>query len=402
MAIVGGGPIGLECLLRARRAGWDAELFERGRVGQNVRAWGHVRMFSPWSMNVSDAGRRALGVAVDESLPTGLELAERYLDLIARLPDLAPRVREGAEVVAIARGELRKGDAIGSSARARCPFRLLVIEGGRERSAEADVVVDASGSFTNANWMGEGGIPAVGERDLRTAIDYRLPDVDGRDRGRFAGRHTVVVGHGHSAATVVGWLAALAVEAPETRVTWLTRSAAARPVVEIAADPLAERARVVGLANDAAEREESWLERNRGARVRGIRRANGRFAITVTTRGGMEPDRSVDDRGREIRADRVLAMVGYHPDLAPLRELQVQTCWATEGTYPLAAALLSRSGAASDCLSAGAELDAKTLLHPEPGFFVLGAKSYGRNPHFLLRSGLKQVDDLFGLLEARS
>jgi len=35
------------------------------------------------------------------------------------------------------------------------------------------------------------------------------------------------------------------------------------------------------------------------------------------------------------------------------------------------------------------------LRNPEPGFFILGAKSYGRNSNFLLRIGWQQVDDVF-------
>jgi hypothetical protein len=124
--------------------------------------------------------------------------------------------------------------------------------------------------------------------------------------------------------------------------------------------------------------------------VREVKRANGGVAIVV---GGVESP-------RVIQADRVLALVGYRPDLSFLSELQVQTCWATEGTYPLAAALLSRGGAA-DCLTAGAGLDVRALLHPEPGFFVLGAKSYGRNPDFLIRAGLDQIENLFALLRDR-
>ena len=54
--------------------------------------------------------------------------------------------------------------------------------------------------------------------------------------------------------------------------------------------------------------------------------------------------------------ERVIANVGYSPDAELYRELQVQ----------------ERPAA---------------LRHPEPNFFVLGAKSYGRNSNFLLRQG---------------
>ena len=65
------------------------------------------------------------------------------------------------------------------------------------------------------------------------------------------------------------------------------------------------------------------------------------------------------------------------------------------GQLCLVAALLG-SGS-EDCLTAGGQ-DASTLVNPEPGFFILGSKSYGRNNTFLLRSGWQQVDDALGLL----
>ena len=41
------------------------------------------------------------------------------------------------------------------------------------------------------------------------------------------------------------------------------------------------------------------------------------------------------------------------------------------------------------------------LTNPEPGVFILSAKSYGRNSQFLMRTGWSQVDDVFGSLLGR-
>ena len=73
----------------------------------------------------------------------------------------------------------------------------------------------------------------------------------------------------------------------------------------------------------------------------------------------------------------------------------MQTCWATEGTYKLAASLLGETGA--DCLAV-AGFGAETLVHPEPNYFTLGTKSYGRTPDFLIRTGREQIDSLLGSL----
>lgn len=389
MAILGAGPVGLECLLQARESGWEAHLYEAGRIGENVRSWAHVRMYSPWRMNVSAAGRAALGLAdVDpDALPTGAEYLARYLEPLAGSPLLAGAVHCGTEVVALSRGPLLKGDAIASDARREAAFRILLKDRDGERVEEADVVVDATGTYATPNRLGPGGIPAVGELAAR-GIEHRIPDLAGRDRAASAGRRTLVVGSGHSAATAIAALEDLAREVPRTRVVWLTRSEDDRPVPEVPDDPLAERARIAGTANRIAEDGEGWLERLRGTHVEAVREAGFGFRVTAGGAGG----------GRTLEVDRVLALVGYRPDPGLARELQVQTCWATEGTYPLAAALLSRAGGSADCLEIGLDLDASTLRHPEPGFFTLGMKSYGRNPDFLLQVGFKQVDDLLASL----
>jgi hypothetical protein len=56
---------------------------------------------------------------------------------------------------------------------------------------------------------------------------------------------------------------------------------------------------------------------------------------------------------------------------------------------------------AGDCLAQTTH-GAETLRTTEPGFFVLGAKSYGRNPDFLMRVGYGQVGELMPLLSGFS
>src|SRR4051794_209358 len=82
VAILGAGPGGLEAARPAAERGWAFTVFEAAdRPGGNVRDWGHVRLFTPWDMNVSDRMRRALPEApAGPGLPTGAELAERLLD----------------------------------------------------------------------------------------------------------------------------------------------------------------------------------------------------------------------------------------------------------------------------------------------------------------------------------
>jgi len=92
-------------------------------------------------------------------------------------------------------------------------------------------VIDASGTWTQPNPMGASGLPALGETDAGARIVYGLLDVLGRDRDRYAGRRTVVVGAGHLAATSLLALAELQEQAHGTEVVWAVRSATPRPLV---------------------------------------------------------------------------------------------------------------------------------------------------------------------------
>src|SRR3954453_23621917 len=114
VAILGAGPIGLEAALAAAERGWAFTVFESAeRAGGNVRDWGHVRLFTPWEMNGSERMRRALPNAPGAaSLPSGAELAERLLAPLAGLPQLAPNVRLGTRVDAVAREGLLKHQEI--------------------------------------------------------------------------------------------------------------------------------------------------------------------------------------------------------------------------------------------------------------------------------------------------
>jgi hypothetical protein len=67
----------------------------------------------------------------------------------------------------------------------------------------------------------------------------------------------------------------------------------------------------------------------------------------------------------------------------------------------LSAAILAESSADSaDCLAQTSK-GADVLANPEPGFFILGSKSYGKNSNFLIRIGIQQVQEVYSLVEGR-
>lgn len=385
IAVLGGGPIGLETALYARTLGFPVTVYEAQAVGHHPSTWGHVRLFTPWALNVSWLGERRLretgAWTIDpEALPTGRDLVRDYLRPLAGLPELAGTVREGIRVAALSRGDLLKGDGVTDGSRRGRPFTLLLASQEGETLAEADLVIDATGVYGQPNALGRGGIPAPGERALGDRLETGLPDVAGRDRERYAGKRVLVVGNGLSAATSVVALAGL----PETAVVWVTRGAGP-PVAAIQDDTLPSRVALTRAANDLAAGSGDRVRHLARSSVTGFRVEAGEVRAILLTPSGQET----------VAADRVLAQTGFRPDNGLYRELQVHECYASQGPMKLAAALLGAAG--GDCMTQSG-FGPDSLVHPEPGFFIVGHKSYGRNPAFLLRTGREQIRDVFRLV----
>ncbi len=395
LAILGAGPIGLEAALCARSLGLPVTVYERGRVGEHVQRWGHVRLFSPFGMNSTPQGRAAIlkenpghTFPAEGDCITGREHLAAYLEPLARCAPLRGCLRTETQVLHVGRRGLLKDDSPGDAQRGREPFRLLVREAkNRERIDEADVVLDCTGTYGQHRWTGDGGIPAPGELGAEGQIAYGLEDVLGERRNHYAGKNVLVVGAGYSAATTVCNLATLAEDRSDTWVIWLARGSSTQPIKRLSGDPLRERDRLAVRANTLATRGDGNVEFHNPAVVESMETAGPDKGFKVTARLAGKP--------RTWEVDRVVANVGYTPDGGLYRELQVHECYATLGPMNLAASLLKQAG--GDCLSIPAQ-GAATLRNPEPNFYILGAKSYGRNSNFLLRTGFEQVREVFTLI----
>lgn len=454
IAIIGAGPIGLEAALLASQLGHDVQVFEKGRIAENVLDWGHVRLFSPFGMNSSEWGRGALGKALghdalprDDELLTGREFAERYLIPLSRLPELAGRIHEQSQVLSISRRHFRKTEGIGSSARVSEPFQLLieqtstsrsvihepdpndepVADSGRrirawhaveerhlnERVELSDVVLDCSGTYPHHNWIGDAGMPCVGERRWLAESRYRLPMLT---KAEFGNRTVLVIGSGFSAATAVVNLVALATRHPRTKVFWFAKSQvgqdeSAGPIARVLNDPLTERDQLAAKANELAilghvSRASSLEARQHpvvwfaDVAIKSLRptqtfRDLHGFDVELDWSRAAEQGSSLPNPPSRLIVDHIIANVGYRPDRSIYEELHVHECYATQGPIKLAAKLLGETS--SDCL-AQTNHGSDVLKNPEPNFFILGSKSYGRNSNFLLKVGIEQVREVLASL----
>jgi hypothetical protein len=386
IAILGSGPTGLEAALAAADAGLPFTIYEAApSVAGNVRAWGHVQLFTPWDLNVSPRMRRHLEAAGREvpggtECPTGRDLAEKLFEPLAALPEIAPNVRLGTRVLSLGRQGLLKHEEIATAERGRRPFRILLSDpSGREWTETADVVIDATGTWGNPNTLGDGGIPAPGERSFAGEIRRDIPDF-ASEAADWTGKTVLLAGAGHSAQTAIRALA----ELPGTRVIWALRNPAPYWGTH-EGDPLPERARLAADAAALAGGASPAVEVRRGVAVEEISKPNGKLEVVLRNGEGSET----------VAVDRILSLTGAVGDHGLYRQLQVHECYATCGPIQLSAALLGAGS--SDCLAQTTH-GADTLTNPEPGFFILGSKSYGRNNTFLMRIGWEQVGEVFGLL----
>ena len=378
VAIIGAGPVGLAAAANLVERGIDFLVYEAGEsIGHSVDQWGHVRLFSPWKLVVDPASRRLLEVTgwqhpEPEALPTGLELVEQYLAPLAALEPIASRMRTGTEVVGVSREGM---DRTRTANREKAPFVLRLRTGGTIIETTARAVIDASGTYRSPNSLASNGLDPLGLDQVADLVSHALPDVLGRDRAQFAGRHTAVVGAGHSAANTLLALAALAEDEPGTRITWVIRSASAVRMTTSADDQLTARASL-------------------GARVdqlvaTGAIELLDRFEIVALSRqaDGVRLVGSRNGNLVEHDTDRVVNATGFRPDLSMLREVRLNLDEIVEAPARLAPLIDPNVHTCGTVEPHGfAELQ-----QPEHGFFVVGMKSYGRAPTFLLATGYEQV-----------
>jgi thioredoxin reductase len=394
LAILGTGPIGLEAALYAKQLQCAFAVFERGRIGEHMMRWGHVRLFSPFGMNSTPLGRQqiksakpSLNLPSDDAILTGREHVSQYLAPVAEL--LQSHIQAETQVLKISRRDCLKTDLLDDPARAKSPFRLLVRDKQRERIEEADVVLDCTGTYGQHRWAGAGGIPCPGEIQSEPHITFGLDDILGDKKNHYAGKTTLIVGSGYSAATSAVNLAELAKEHSATWGIWVARGPSSTPLRRIAGDPLKERDRLAMKANSVATRSDDNVEFQSGVQIESIEflgQDKGFKVVGRTPAGSKTWD-----------VERVIANVGYSPDTNLSRELQIHECYATLGPMALADALAAnKSLDGLRMAGAGPEV----LRNPEPNFFILGAKSFGRNSNFLMRFGFEQVRDVFTILTA--
>ena len=115
-------------------------------------------------------------------------------------------------------------------------------------------------------------------------------------------------------------------------------------------------------------------------------------AVEPTTDGQVV---MVSDTGARIEAvDEVIASTGFRPDLSWLSEIRLDLDPVLQAPTALAPLIDPNVHSCGTVYPHGVA----ELTHPEPGFYVVGMKSYGRAPTFLAMTGYEQVRSIAAAL----
>ena len=388
VAVIGAGPVGLAAAAELLERGLTPIIFEAGATpAAAVAAWGHIRLFSPWQYDVDAAARRLLASTGwqepnPDTLPTGAELHEQYLSPLAAVPAIAEALHTSTRVLAVSREGL---DRTRSGGRDSTPFLIRVEDAeGSITDYRVRAVIDASGTWNTPNPLGSAGLPAVGETEAFAAglITAPLPDVVGRDRARFTGKHVLVVGAGHSAANTLLALGELAEQEPGTRISWAIRSASAAGVYGggdldglPARGALGSRLRTL-VADGRIELHTSFT-------ITGFKTSDALAVIGSTPYGE-----------KQLEVDLLVPATGFRPDLEMLREIRLDLDPVVEAPRALGPLIDPEFHSCGTVAPHGAKL----LSHPEKDFYIVGMKSYGRAPTFLMATGYEQVRSIAAAL----
>ncbi|SES12254.1 NAD(P)-binding domain-containing protein [Psychrobacillus sp. OK032] len=384
VAIIGAGSIGLAAAAHLAEKEEDFIVLEAGsRVGSNILKWGHVRLFSPWQYNIDKVAKKLLEKRSwvsppSEQLPLGKEIVENYLEHLSKLPEISPNILLNTTVVSISK---RSTDKMKTANRDQEPFVLYIDQQGETKRIEAKAVIDATGTWLQPNPINADSIWTKEEKDLNQNIYYGIPDVAGKDREKYISKRVAVVGGGHSAINTILELSQLG---EQVEIYWIMRK------------------KKVEDAYGGEEKDALQARGELGSRIHQIVDTDKVKVFTPfhiqqlnKTKNGIEITGELNGQEFTLQGiDEIIANTGTRPDFSLLREIRLSIDSSTESVEALAPLIDPNLHSCGTVRPHGEEI----LRQPEKNFYMVGMKSYGRAPTFLMATGYEQVRSIVAYL----
>ncbi|MFJ5766387.1 NAD(P)-binding domain-containing protein [Lysinibacillus sp. NPDC093210] len=385
IVIIGAGPIGLATAAHLVEQKQAFILLEAGQeVAHNIRSWGHVTLFSPWRYNINKAAK-ALLESSDwvqpnlDTLPTGHELIDFYLKPLSELGQIKPNIQLNAKVVGISR---QYNDKMKTKNRVNQSFNVYVEKEDDIKVIEARAVIDATGTWGKPNPANSTGVWLQNEKALANHIEYGIPDISSNCK-RYADKKIAVIGGGHSAINTLLSLAELQKENPSTKLIWIMRKNS------------------VEEAYGGEEKDALAARGALGVRIHELVDTGKVEVVTPFYISHVKKEEKINIigtlKGKQYVLtgfDELIVNAGNRPDFSLNSELRLSIDSATESVQALASLIDPNEHSCGTVRAHGEEI----LRQPEKGFYIVGAKSYGRAPTFLMATGYEQVRSITSYL----
>jgi thioredoxin reductase len=387
VAIIGAGPVGLAAAAHLIKRKLSFLLFESGTIaGKNILDWGHVKVFSPWRYNIDKAAEELLLATGwqspdKDSVHTGKEFYDQYLGPLANHSSIKPYLHTNSKVVAIGRKNM---DKMKTNNREKQPFVIQVEQKGKNHFFEVSAVIDASGTWNHYNPVGAGGLFAVGEKENAGKIFYGIPDVTGQLKHRYKNKNVLVIGGGHSAINTVLELNTLKKEFPQTEIHWVLRKEKITDAYGGKEDDALPARGVLGIKIEQLVNQDR-ISIYTPFQVEEIENENDSLTLIGTQYGIKKALGGIDE---------IIANTGTRPDFSFLREVRADFDSTVE-SVPALAKLIDPNVHSCGTVRPHWEFE---LRQKEKDFYIVGMKSYGRAPTFLMATGYEQVRSITAAL----
>jgi hypothetical protein len=238
IAVLGSGPLGLEAAIHFEKLGAHVTLFANNELGGMVKRVNNfapeTSMEFPWSHLTTSIGRESIGLSCnEEDIPSVGEYFNDYL---------SPLVKKGNSNIVIKPGQVQRvhkrflslDEEVPGKSRLHDLFRVVFstdpetnilkqvednpevfeklgkevlnsLNEAVESFDDFDLVIDATGTFSNANPLGPSRSPALNEQRIKSSsnIFYGRDCLESYEKTISSSKHIVLVGTGALSALLL-------------------------------------------------------------------------------------------------------------------------------------------------------------------------------------------------------
>ncbi|MBN8642825.1 MAG: NAD(P)-binding domain-containing protein [Flavobacteriales bacterium] len=388
VVVIGAGPVGMAAVAHLTKRNIPFLLFEAGNsVGSSILSWEHIRVFSPWKYNIDKVAKELLkktnwAEPNENEIHTGGEFVEFYLKPLAELPQLKEFIFTNSSVISVGKKGL---DKMKTNNRENTPFVIQVQQGNVVNTFETKAIIDASGTWFTPNPIGSGGSFAVGEIENSDRIFYGIPDVLLKHKMRFANKNVAVIGGGHSAINTILELEKIKEEFPKTEINWILRKQNISDVYGGKEEDTLEARGALGIKIETLVNDDK-VNVYTPFQIQEVLKSNNKLSLIGKQNNKLAQIPNIDE---------IIANTGSRPDFSFLREVRLSISNSVESVETLAE-LIDPNIHSCGTVRAHGELE---LQHPDKNFYIVGSKSYGRAPTFLMATGYEQIRSIVAALD---